>query len=364
MFLPPHIAQQHYVFYKDKIRRLFLPPPTPERSRMLRALEEKQPHFNYGAIFSFFRHLWAGEWAKIWQLRLRLPEAGEAGQFDWVDNLAESYAGRYRSSVLMAYILGACVFLFAVSGIAFMSNVLFAVELGMILAILFSSIYASRKCWYERWMDYRLLAEALRQMELLARIGRIPPSIKGPVTWKPSEPWRSWTNWHFRALVRQRGLMGGRIDHEYIEGYRRVLQKEIGRQVKFHHASNKSYERLHHRQELVVKLLFVLAATACVLQLTIDLPRDYEILVRFCAIILPVFGAVVHAILHKGDFERIALRSHAIEARLSQLLEEVKKSKPDANHLGRIAEEFAEVMMSELVDWRSGFLDKSLIFSV
>jgi hypothetical protein len=210
-------------------------------------------------------------------------------------------------------------------------------------------------------MDYRLLAEALRPMEFLALIGRVPPSFKVPAYLKPSDPRRSWSNWHFRAIVRQVGLVGGQIDRKYLVDYKTVLLEAIEDQVKYHQESHGSFERLHHRPHLTAQFLFGLAALGCFFHVAKNWHDPYKTALSFCAIVLPAVGAAFGAILHHGEFERVAMRSQAIGARLEELLEEAKKAEPDLGQLGHIAEEFADLTMSELVDWRFVFLDKNLV---
>jgi hypothetical protein len=347
----------------------------------LRFLREEPPSWKYGFLFQLFRHLWTGRWTKLRKLRKNLLEVeshprrkagwesldgweaieeGYLTHFDWANSLAEAYAGRYRSSFLLAYLMGACAVLVAFLGYEEQSRPWFIIEFILILLILLITLSGRREGWHERWMDYRLLAEALRPMEFLALIGRVPPVFKVPVHLRPSDPRQSWCNWHFRALARQAGLAKASVDREYLQDYQKVLQRSIKRQVNYHHDNHESFERLHHRPHFMAQLFFVLAAIACFLHVTGKWERGFDTILSFCAIVLPSLGAAFAAILHHGEFERLALRSRALGARLEQLRREVASVAPESGRLSRIAEEFADLMMSELVDWRFVFLDKDL----
>jgi hypothetical protein len=364
---PPHPVKERHASLAGRMWRFFLPPPTVDRLRIERFFKEKPPAWKWGAIFLAFRYLWTGEWEdprKRKKLRMRLPVRALGTPIEWADNLAEYYAGLYRSSFVVAYLMGACAVLTALVGIVYedLSRLSFSAELVFISCIIGITLLGRREGWHERWMDYRLLTEALRQMEFLSPIGLVPPSFKVPVHLEPGDPQRSWSNWHFHALVREAGLKSGQMNIRYLAIYQeKVLQPMIARQVKYHSDNHKVFERLHHRPHLVAQLLFGLAAIACLLHVIGGWCDSFELLLSFAAIVLPAFGGALAAILHHGEFERLALRSRALGARLKLLQKDASVAGLTSSQLSRIAEDLSDVMMAELVDWRFVFLDKNLI---
>jgi hypothetical protein len=77
--------------------------------------------------------------------------------------------------------------------------------------------------------------------------------------------------------------------------------------------------------------------------------------------VLPAIGAALAAIASQGEFGRIAERSHAMVLRLRALLTRLRASDtPTSVTSGEIAEEAAETMTAELLDWQITFRDKPL----
>jgi hypothetical protein len=350
-----------------------------------------------GWIFTAYRFFWTGpkkggeelqaEWNRFIQSRDDLDLRYKTffhHRFQWADNLAKSYVGKYRDSFVSSYLLGAFAVLFAFFGVraahlagpdpyeAHLAGVRwFVFELLAILVILITTLFGWRHRWHERWMDYRPLAESLRQMKFLDPLGRVPPSSKVPAHLAAGDPGRTWFNWYFRALVRHAGMIGGPpkdilvLNSSYLEGFRNVLREAIDGQIEYHKNNYNTFHKLKRHSHFVGQGLFFVAAVGCALHL-IHMPRleflELESVLGFVAIVLPGFGAALSAILHQGEFERIALRSETLERRLEELKGELTQPLTPATSqaLGRVAETFSDIMMSEMVDWRFAFLGKGL----
>jgi hypothetical protein len=215
-------------------------------------------------------------------------------------------------------------------------------------------------------MDYRPLAEALRQMQFLDLLARVPSSFKVPAHLGAGDPRRSWFNWYFRALVREAGMIGGPpgsplvLDRPYLEDVKAVLAEAIAGQVKYHRRNHEVFHRLHHNSHFASQIAFGLAALSCFLHLFHFEDRRVEVVLSYLAIVTPGFGAAFSAILFQGEFERIALRSQTIEAHLEQLAHRLAGAEPTSQALGLIAGDFSDLVMNELVDWRFVFLGKDL----
>lgn len=89
--------------------------------------------------------------------------------YAWADGLANHYADNYRSAFLVNYCAGALAVVFAFASFALEKSAapwsLAANVMEFLLILLIVAVYcvSRSKHWHERWIDYRLLAEHLRQ---------------------------------------------------------------------------------------------------------------------------------------------------------------------------------------------------------
>jgi hypothetical protein len=377
-----------------RLRRLFNPPGGSEARHYLDFHTEISPRWRPGAFFEACRNLCIGRWriprvlplpwseGKGWRAfaAARPAEAAAIGggylaSFRRADELAEFYVGKYRSSFTFTYLAGAAAVLVALLGLLSAGIAAWFIgELALILLILALIGAGHRGRWHQRWLDYRLLAEGLRQMMFLAPLGRVPASFQVPAHLQASDPRSSWAHWSFRNRVRATGLTPARLDDDYLPECRSLLAQAIGEQIRYHSGTEHSYRRLCKHLHVAGKGLFLLAAIGCALHLLLQFigaghgagiePRTgadgLTTALYITAIALPAFAAALAAILHQGDFERIATRSGALALQLDRLLDELKAARPNSRELGRIADRFSELMLAEIVDWRFVFLAKDL----
>jgi hypothetical protein len=124
-------------------------------------------------------------------------------------------------------------------------------------------------------------------------------------------------------------------------------------------------KHMAHRLHWIGISLFVLAALACVVHLIVDFgewsPEWLRRLLTLFAVVFPVFGAAVGAIGSQAEFSRLAERSEAMVEVLKRHAQELKENlaeDPQAQahllsvHLGRIAEQTAQSLISDVLDWR------------
>lgn len=224
------------------------------------------------------------------------------------------------------------------------------VMIGLIIGIVW---YGTKKHWHDGWISYRLLAEQLRQMRFLAPLGCIPPAFHHP-TLNSDDPVLSWANWQFRAILREAGLLQACIDQAYLDIYRqRLTDYEILDQSNYHRHTAARSEVIKQRLHYLGYGLFIATGIVCILHLT-----SHNEWLTVLAAVLPAFGAAVAGILGHGEFARIARRSAAIHQRLDELHQ--SNSSADYSELTWLAEQAAEVMLSEVLDWHIVFRLKPL----
>jgi hypothetical protein len=289
-------------------------------------------------------------------------------RFCLADLLAECYVAFYRSSFVTTYLFGALAVFSAFFAIHRKSPQWFYVELYLIVSILALLWIAKRDRWHERWIDYRLLAEALRQMEILAPLGRVTPAFEVPPHLDQEDPAHTWFNWYFRATVRHAGLAQARIDDKFLQVYKDGLIFSVVDQICYHSGNSSKLAKAHHRLHLAATYFFWGTLVACVLHI---LPMKYLELwmgtwwhetSSLCAIVLPALGAAVEGIVHQGEFERSSRRSKAMARRLEEFLGQLERlpQRVSSQDLGLIAENFCRAQLQEQADWRSVFIAKEL----
>jgi hypothetical protein len=352
---------------------------------------EKHHTWTLGVLFRLFSKVTAGsspwplrflikdyeketteEWKEAWAASPDVPpparhqvEAAFLHHYAWADKLANHYANIYRSSFLVNYLLAACAVLFALRAYFDVPSHLrfwIGMELGSIIFIIVLTNLGRMQRWHERWIDYRLLAEKLRQMRFLFLIGRggIPSPARGR---NPHEdPGKSWVNWHFHAAARAAGMPRGEFDGPYRAAYRKLLgEYELPSQSKYHAKNSQQFLKIDHRLHWLGTSLFFGTLVVCIAHLFDPHGDHHKVLVQLAAI-LPAFGAALHGIGSQGDFHKVAQRSTVVNQRLNAIMTQLNKAQDSLSSeaLGDFAERAADVMGAELVEWRAGLQEKPL----
>ena len=75
--------------------------------------------------------------------------------------------------------------------------------MGILGTILLLLIWSRRSRWQERWTEYRLLAELIRELRFLVPLGGGKPLPRMPAHMAVyGDPARTWMYWHMRAIAR------------------------------------------------------------------------------------------------------------------------------------------------------------------
>jgi len=378
---------------------------------------EKQKWFNWGLPWIPFRNLWLFRFTmpKLTVPDFRLSGVDEwvavlknSGAFSnsaiglidvarlcdhygWADGLAEYYGNLYRSAFAMNYLMGAgavfCAFLhFALEQFSWekTSFAFIAVEIALLFAIW--RIYKRGRShrWHERWIDYRLLAEYLRQLFFLIPLG--PGELSAPHLPKymsAGDPKNTWMYWHYLALRREIGLVGGEYSHTYLDSVRSFLNSKDGirGQIDYHEKNAERLEKLDARFVGVAGFLFGLAIAAAVVAalhkvspvrillrgiLPHWLPGPWAVaVIALIATASPALGAALAGIRSQAEFERVKKRSRAMLQTLRRICKELSPRHSGGENssyadLNLIVAEAGQLMVDELLDWRIVFKDRPL----
>jgi hypothetical protein len=354
---------------------------------------EHQPVLDAGQFFRSFRDIVAGRRLShfspmvpkfqsssraTWQAEMdpiELPDKTRSFILDrlsphyaWADGLSTYYAGCFRTSYLATNLFAASAVMFAVLGHVVSDGrpepVRFGTicELLLIVTILIITLYGWRRRWHERWLNYRQLAEQLRQVSFLGPLASV---IRFPhqAAHLGMDPHRPHVDLVLRAIIRDLGLAHGTVNPSYLRGVGGWLGKIGSEQVAYHENNADRMERLNHHLHLVGTSLFFLTSLACLMHLF--LPEGYSRWLLFGAVVFPAFGAAFYAISNQNEFARIANRSHAMKHELETLLREdittaLADDKTSLSDWRAIAERAANIMVSETLDWHYVFAFRSL----
>jgi hypothetical protein len=378
---------------------------------------EKQPRWNPGLLWIPFRNLWLfritmPQWAVSdfrlsgvdeWVAVLRnsgafsdtaiglIDVARLCDHYGWANGLAEYYGNLYRSAFAINYVLSALVVLCAFLHYALdqlkqeaLGGIFIVAELALLIAIVIIYVVGRRRRWHERWIDYRLLAEYLRQLFFLIPLG--PGELSAPHLPKymsAGDPKNTWMYWHYLALRREIGLVGAQFSSAYLDSVRSFLNSKDGirGQIDYHEANADRLEKLDSRFVALTKFLFSLAIMAAViaalhkiqpirifLRVTLPhwLPGSWAVAaIALIATASPALGAALAGIRSQAEFERVKKRSRAMLQTLQRICKEL--SPPNSSDekislasLNLIVAEAGQLMVDELLDWRIVFKDRPL----
>ncbi len=310
--------------------------------------------------------------------------------FGWSDRLADLYADAYRSAFLMSYLLAAAAVLIALlPGAAGWVGANPAVEIACIVAeftmlclIVGLLVVGRSRRWHERWMEYRVLAELIRELKVLIPLGGGRPLPRTPTHLAVyGDPAQTWMYWHLRAIARAAGIPDARASPDYL---RQCLQSLIDvadhpadGQRRFHEVNARRFEHLYERLHRAAFWLFLLTIVAISLHLSprlfarslasfgrwVEANREWLVL---ASALLPALGAALTSINNHGEFIRIAKRSRAMADGFARFADDIRRLRRALDAGERVtlaqvtplASKIAETMVDEVIDWRVVVLDR------
>ena len=276
--------------------------------------------------------------------------------YGWADRLATHFAQTYRSSHVFNFILAATGGLIGLSSlVAATAPLPFAIaEFLIVLSVVVNTLTGSRRCWHQRWLDYRQLAERLRPMrslKLLAIAGPDPPG-------NPAEPVaQRWVDWYAGCLWRTLGCPAGRLAPQSVNALAQAVSaREFEPQIAYNRKSADQAERFDKRLEQLALGLFmttVLITLSVIIGLATgaEWVSRYSNLTTFFSAGLPVVGTAIFGIRVQGDYGALAARSRNTARLLERIVGELRATH-DLARAADLSEHAARVMLADLGEWR------------
>ena len=365
----------------------------PEAECLTEFYQEKEPQLNFAFIWSLFRDVIGNSniFPKInWRIKPFEQDAIEHGwpedisnppssminfirpYYSWANGLANAKADKYRSTFLLCYIFAALAVGMALIPLVIKGNgikpVFGILELLFIIVALALFITAKCRHWHERWLDYRLIAELIRHLRIVAPVfGR--PAFPGlPVHHaKYGQPQATWMNWYVQAVARSVKLSDSIINRDYLAIHLADFRSFLEQQKEFHKNNKISSELLEKRLHHGIIISLIVTIIACILHL-LHLWLPGEILTLLCGF-CPAVSAALAAINNHGEFRRMAKRSHAMSTAISKMIiriTELEKAmtvqesidKSTFCEVRQFTLETAYILIREVLDWRILFEDR------
>jgi hypothetical protein len=275
------------------------------------------------------------------------------------DQLAITYQTLYVRTAVWLYVLSAFAVTIAVVQVLFLPlfGELILLEILAIVAVLVLWGIGKNEAWHEKWLHDRHLAERIRISMFRSLFGMLP-TAEQPQMELPFYPGPE--GWMIYAVewIEQRGDPALAASQPLGSLKRFILDAWIGDQARFHSINA-------HRKERAAGWshdggLAVLSATLVMATLHWWLGRGHayrederdviSLAITALAIVLPAWGAAIHAINILRDRERIGSRSK----RMHELLSAIAVRAEHATSLEELQQEISQaskVMAAENHEW-------------
>jgi hypothetical protein len=284
----------------------------------------------------------------------------------WADNRATLHADNYRSAFTITYLFGALAVLCALLGYSY-TNAVYT-ELGLTLTAIALVTFALRGHWHDLWLDERLLAERFRQMHILQPLGlsapgtRVPRAEREPGEEDRTLPDELWASWLFRAHARTIPMPEGNLN-DSLEAHHEVLLDVLRSQAEYHDGNVWRLHRLRHRLHYLALGAFLITVAICLAHLfmshhALEESKNWRTLL---AGFLPAFASALAGIIGHGEFQRLERNSAATRDRLRRLIKRLETlTSAGSYRYAAIAEDAAQLMLSELLAWHVLISDRPL----
>lgn len=305
----------------------------------------------------------------------RLTRADATGllpAYGWADALGVYYGQVFRSAFVANFVLaGLAVFVVALS--IFFKDALHwidkkwpfvAVEVVLISLVLANTIIGKRRGWHRRWMECRDVAERLRVIAGLRRIGTRLITATGQAP--------NWPFWYARAVSREADLPYADLGETALAARREDLCQLLRHQAEYHKTINERFHALEHRMELAGEFLFmfILVVAAVYVIYAGFLGYKLDDALKYTATALtagvPVLATAIYGIRVIGDFEGISRRSKRMAEDLTDLIGALGADAGDPDRKTDLVllqcrgQQAADIILGDLEGWRTSAQSRGL----
>lgn len=296
-------------------------------------------------------------------------------RFAWTDAISAHLADRYRSGMVLNFIMGAAAIIIGTLYLPLVDVsqkwIFAALELFLLVAIIANTASGLRHRLHGRWFETRRAAEYLRHSPFLLAIGIARPPGHWP---RGVKSW--WPEWYVRHSLRAVGLPEVRVDNAYLRGMLEFLRDHhVLPQRGYHQGKSKRLNRVHHKLDkvseysfaaavAVVSLYLILAALAAMGTLDAGWLKKAAKWFTVAAVALPTIGGAIAAIRYFADFERFAEISEITARRLDDVAQRIDAllaapaERLDFGRVARVVHDTDDIVFAEIQAWQAVFSGK------
>jgi hypothetical protein len=293
--------------------------------------------------------------------------------FQRADILATYYAQLHRSVFFLAYLLAGFALFAAFAtlgikaygsklGVEFLTGWFVGLELMLLFAILIIVDLERRFGWRDKWLNYRLLAELLRQSDILAVAGR-PMPFRILQDLAADLPGRSWVGGAYCAIVRCAGIAPVVVMPTQLQALAAYTSKtRLQDQIEYHCKTSLTNDGAGEFMRKVSFFFFVLTIAAVAAKAVVMMfdggSYHYLFFLSMAASVFPAAAYVFFAIRSQAEFEMVGRRSSRMLRRLSAVrmrIDAVRETSLTLDGLGDDILKSAAVMRHDAADWASIF---------
>ena len=290
--------------------------------------------------------------------------------YAWANFLAIRYAQKFRSGHITNYALSALAVLIALTGLIVPAVKLYLVMLELaVIGLIFLNTRAGRKGdWHRRWLQYRHLAESLRPLIYLKRIGLAGPPFRTDrihMSANRTKIDRDWTRWYATAIWREMASPSGEIKTSDIPHLvETVIAECIRPQADYHRVNAHRMRHLDHRLHELGSMIMGTVIAACGLFiagyfLLPSLISEMAVALVFLTAGLPAAGAAVFGM--RGHCEHLLQASRSADTALALDESSMRiRSITDLEALAKELQRMASIMLADLDEWTTSYSERSL----
>lgn len=273
------------------------------------------------------------------------------------DRLANRYGALYRSAFtlrLLAVLPATAFGIISLYAAPTFANLgLSGQSLVLAVTLIIAGLDASLG-WHRRFVDYRYLAEHLRQSRLLALFGSTNALPRAQLDTKPGA--QDWADAALRQIIRAAGLLPMAGNSGFIGAAEAIICHEMAEQRDFYHARAAKFAVLGRRLKRAGTVLYIAGFGFTLLRLVLVPTGRWpgiSTTLALLAMIAPALSPVFFGLRSWNEYASLADRYNVTGNKLARLLRLYVLQPANRAKLESTAEVATDLMLGETRDWHS-----------